>query len=503
MTRHKIYQNLRAVIDIGSNSVRLVVFEDDQQFKRIVHESEACGLGRGLSMTGVLHPHGKAEAILLLQRFAAVLRQHGVPKKQTYVIATEAVRRAKDGKNFLQTVQRRTGLKIKIISGDQEGFLSAYGVACGFPNPRGVVGDMGGGSFELVAVDDDKIGQRISLPFGPLPLLDSKDSLALIRKKVRKEFKRLAWLKDAGQGQTFYAVGGIFRSLARIYKTEHQDPLDSVHGFAITRQDLEIYLRRNKSKLWARIAEAAKIRQDRIDKFPVVLAVLAELCDYVGFAQIRFSEYGLREGLLARKRNLKPKPELLVSACQSIARRYKRTIAAGPPMLAKDVFDFIHPVRIAVKATSQQNLLILAACAFSDIGWAMHKPDRALGLLREIAEEPIPQATQRDRLFIALMIFVRYGGKMADVPYDLSPMTSQEKQLVDTIGHALRLADTLCLGASSILQDLDLRANSKVLTLDVPQRMPVGGGGDVPSRLEKLAEILGVKALLVQKSRRH
>ena len=336
-----IHKNLRAVIDIGSNSIRMVIFEDRQQFKRVVHESEACGLGRGLSRSGVLHPEGKAEALLLMQRFAAILLQHGVARSKTYVIATEAVRRAKDGRDFMQSVRQRTGLRIKIISGEQEGYVAAYGVACGFADPRGVVGDMGGGSFELLAINGDKIGKRISLPFGPLPLLDSKDSLSDIRTTVRKALKRHPWLKSVGRNKTFYAVGGIFRSLARIYKHEHKDPLDSVHGFALDTKVWQRYLRGEKSKLWQNAGKSAGVRADRIDKIPIVLAVLDEVFRYTEFARIKFSEYGLREGVIAIKRGIKPDPELLVQACHAVASRYRRTIGPKPDINERQVYDFI------------------------------------------------------------------------------------------------------------------------------------------------------------------
>ena len=494
-----VHTNLRAVIDIGSNSIRLVIFEDGQQFKRVVHESDACGLGRGLSTTGMLNPDGKAEALRLMQRFAAILRQHGVANKQTYVIATEAVRRAKDGENFIRAVNKQTGLKIQTISGEREGYLSAYGVACGFAAPHGIVGDMGGGSFELVAIKGDKIGKRISLPFGPLPLLDSKNSLAEIRKSVREELKRYKWLKSAGRDKTFYAVGGIFRSLARIYKHEHKDPLDSVHGFALDANIWQRYLRGGKTKLWTNAARSAGVRADRVDKIPVVLTVLDEVFDYVGFDRIKFSEYGLREGVLATERGLKPAPELLVQACSAVAARYRRTIGPKPGVDAQQVYDFIAPVCTKIGLTKRQRLLAQAACALMDIGWVMRPPDRAVNLLREIAEEPFPQASQHDRMLIALMIFARYGGKTGEVPFDLKKFTSQEIKMTQVIGHALRLADTLCLGASSMLSHLRLDVTRQVLSLDLPRSMPIAGGADVPTRLERLADSLGVTALTQQK----
>lgn len=497
-----VYKNLWAVIDIGSNSIRLVIFERDQQFKRVVHESEACGLGRGLSTTGMLNTEGKTEALLLMQRFAATLVHHGIAKSKTYVIATEAVRRAKDGREFISDIKKLTGLPVKIISGEREGYLSAYGVACGFAAPRGIVGDMGGGSFELVAINGGNIGKRISLPFGPLPLLDSKDSLADIRSTVKRALKRHPWLRSTGQDKTFYAVGGIFRSLARIFKHEHHDPLDSVHGFALDAKIWRRYLRSGKSKLWSNAARSAGVRADRVDKIPVVLTVLDEVFDYVGFSRIKFSEYGLREGVLAIERGLKPDPELLVQACHAVASRYRRTIGPKPGVDEGQVYDFISPICAKIGLNPRQKLLARAACALMDIGWAMNRSDRAVNLLREIAEEPFPQASQHDRMLIALMIFARYGGKMGEVPFDLQKFSQPEIRMTQAVGHALRLADTLCLGASAMLPHLHLKVTRQVLTLELPRRMPIGGGADVPNRLEKLAAVLDLKPLLLQQSRR-
>src|SRR5690242_18583253 len=162
------------VIDIGSNSVRLVVYDALSRAPiPLLNEKVLCGLGRGLGETGKLNPEGVASALSHLERFVALARTIGV--RRLDALATAAVRDAEDGPAFAHEVRRRTGLAIRILSGEAEGHLSALGVIAGIPDATGVMGDLGGGSVELVPIRRGRANKGATLPLGPFRLAEVAD----------------------------------------------------------------------------------------------------------------------------------------------------------------------------------------------------------------------------------------------------------------------------------------------------------------------------------------
>src|SRR3954470_23524173 len=205
-----------AVIDIGSNSVRLVVYESmARSLITIFNEKALCGLGREVQTTGLLAPDAVAKAFTSLQRFHALCRVMKVGR--VHAIATAACREASNGPEFIARAERICGVPIEILSGPREAKLSALGVVSGVHRPDGIVGDLGGGSLELIDVRGNRVRQGVTLPLGSLALQDtSHKSLKRAERIVRSELAEITQLK-AGRGRAFYAVGGTWRALARIH----------------------------------------------------------------------------------------------------------------------------------------------------------------------------------------------------------------------------------------------------------------------------------------------
>ena len=199
-----------AVIDIGSNSVRLVVYESmTRSLVTLFNEKTLCGLGREVQTTGLLAPDAVAKALTSLRRFRALCRVMKVGR--VYAIATAACRDATNGPDFIAKSERICGVKIEILSGPREAKLSALGVISGIHKPDGIVGDLGGGSLELIDVQGNRVRSGVTLPLGSLALQDlSHKSLKRAERIVRNELSDVAQLK-AGHGRTFYAVGGTWR----------------------------------------------------------------------------------------------------------------------------------------------------------------------------------------------------------------------------------------------------------------------------------------------------
>jgi exopolyphosphatase/guanosine-5'-triphosphate,3'-diphosphate pyrophosphatase len=221
-----------AVIDIGSNSVRLVVYRlEGRAIWTVFNEKVLAGLGRDLGDGGKLNPEGVAQTLAALKRFRAVLE--AVKPAETFVAATAAVREAKDGAAFVAMVKAATGLSMRVLSGEEEARYAALGVLAGTPDATGVVGDLGGASLELIRLEPTGAGLGVTLPLGPfsLGLSDGFDA-----ERVRRLCaQRLAPVAQAFRTDVFHAVGGAWRNLALLHMRLSDYPLHVVHQYSISR----------------------------------------------------------------------------------------------------------------------------------------------------------------------------------------------------------------------------------------------------------------------------
>ena len=216
-----------AVIDIGSNSIRLVVYDGAKRAPLpVFNEKVICGLGRDLDRSGRMSDESMEMAIHCLQRYVALTGSMGVRRVQT--VATAAVREASNGADFVQRIQRECGLDVDVLSGRQEAELSALGVLSGIPRAQGVMGDLGGGSVELVKLSDGRLRQKTTLPLGALRVAAND----LSDEAIDKELSNLGWL-SAAKEETFYAVGGAWRALARIHMEQIRYPLHVIHQYSL------------------------------------------------------------------------------------------------------------------------------------------------------------------------------------------------------------------------------------------------------------------------------
>ena len=171
-----------AVIDVGSNSIRLVVYKGLRRAPLpILDDKVSCGLGRGMDREGMMSPQSMDLALRTVSRFVDIARSMRVSGIKA--VATAAVRDAANGPDFKNAVKRRCGISLRVLSGMEEAKLSALGTLCAIPDADGVMGDIGGGSLELVEIREGKIGNHATLPLGTIPLLESGMSPEKARKK--------------------------------------------------------------------------------------------------------------------------------------------------------------------------------------------------------------------------------------------------------------------------------------------------------------------------------
>jgi len=204
------------VVDIGSNSVRLVVYDGLRRSPSpIFNEKILCGLGRGVATKGKLDEINMTRAVAALRRFRALARQIGA--KQVFALATAAAREASNGEEFIESAEKALGAHIEVLTGKEEARFAALGVLAGIPDADGIAGDLGGGSLELIDIKDGKVRSGVTLPLGPIRLMDmSEGDIDKARIIVDEYFSRTPILKDLNR-RTFYAVGGTWRNLAKLH----------------------------------------------------------------------------------------------------------------------------------------------------------------------------------------------------------------------------------------------------------------------------------------------
>jgi exopolyphosphatase/guanosine-5'-triphosphate,3'-diphosphate pyrophosphatase len=473
------------VVDIGSNSIRLVVFDRPCRAPWVVfNEKVLCGLGRGLDKGGRLNESAMTMAAASLERFVRLAEAMSVAT--LHMVATAAVRDAKNGRDFVKLAERRCGRAIQVLSGEEEARLSALGVVSGMPDASGAMGDLGGGSLELVALDKGAIGDHATLPLGPLRLVDASDGdRDHARKLIDRELERLDWLGEV-KGRAFVPVGGAWRSLARIHMDQTRYPLHVIHQYEIGRRAAED-MARVIARLGRRsLASIRGVSRRRLESLPLAALVLERVLRIARPQSVIFSAYGLREGLMhSRLAAVEQRKDPLIEAAAEIAGREARFGSQGQALVA-----WTAPLFPQEDATGAR--LRRAVAELSDIGWREHPDYRAEQGFLHILRLPVAGLDHRERVFLAAAIAARYGAELDQPVFEpvLALLDETMRQRALVLGLGLRLAYSLSAGTPSVLARAALERSGQRLTLKLAKGDEPMFGEAVQRRLEALGRAL-------------
>jgi exopolyphosphatase/guanosine-5'-triphosphate,3'-diphosphate pyrophosphatase len=489
-----------AVIDIGSNSVRLVVYEQmSRSLVSVFNEKALCGLGREVQSTGLLAPDAVAKALTSLRRFRALIRIQKVGR--VYAIATAACRDATNGADFIRKAERICGTQIEILSGPREAKLSALGVVSGIHNPDGIVGDLGGGSLELIDVRKNRIHSGVTLPLGSLALQDSSHkSLKRAERIVRTEITGVAQLK-AGRGRTFYAVGGTWRSLARIHIIQSGYPLKVMHGYSIPAADALDFAQRLRRLAAANmLADIEAVSDARRPLLTYAALVLEYVIRVARPKTIVFSTFGVREGLLYE---MLPQSEKakdgLICAAQTLNGLLSRSAKHAEELIAWT--DRLARV-VRLRETEEDRRLRHAACLLSDVGWRVHPDHRGEETLSLITNGNFGSVDHQGRAFVALSVYYRYAGLSEEnepppSTRDLIPVAMDERARM--LGAAFRVAHLVSAARPGVLPATHFRSEGRKLMLVFEHQMVDLVADRVGSRFKQLARLVGRTGSIVRR----
>lgn len=493
-----------AILDIGSNAVRLVIYDGFNRAPVRIHmERRICNLGSTLSTTGNLNPDGVDKALNALRRFSGLIDAMRV--RHVHAVATAALRDASDGQAFIARVQKEFGLTIRVIDGEAEAHLSAAGVMMnglteGAGAPPCLIGDYGGGSLELIALENGVITHKTSLPIGSHRLQAIKGREARI-KMIESALDGAAFLRDL-KGVHFYALGGAWRSMAKAHMHMVQHPLYVLDHYAIDGDKAEGFAALIARQSYASLEKTVGMSKKRLADMNVAALTMEVLFSRIQPDRLIFSATGLREGLLYEQ--LKPavrEQDPLTASCRKIAAKISRF---------DDMYSFNVLWRWMMPLFADQEVpflrLLQASCYLSDLSWFEHEDYQAEHAFERVLVLPLYGADHPARVFLALSQYVRYRGYLKrGSRHDESDVTVAARKILTpldidiavVVGLAQRIGYLLTGGALTLLNDTTLQLQEKTLTLTLKGQAHGLDADIIADALRDLAHELGREAQLV------
>ena len=487
------------VVDIGSNSVRLVVFEGAVRAPTaLFNEKVLAGLGRTIASTGALDAGAVERALTGLARFRAILRVLEV--KIIRAIATAACREASNGAAFIARAEKALGARIEILSGVQEAELAANGILMGFEAPDGIAGDLGGGSLELIDIAGNALKRAMTLPLGSLRLMDASQGRPDKALSITDtEISTVGWLAS-GAGRPFFAVGGTWRALAKLHMASQDYPLHMTQGYAITADTAIAFCEQiRKSKKLSGIGGAHTVSKSRREVLPYGALVLERLVRRLKPSQVVFSVHGIREGLVYKLLSKAEKArDPLLAFATDYAQRRSRSLEHSQELCTwtDALFGPGGPVE-----TPAERRLRHAACLLSDVAWRAHPDYRGEQSLAGVAHGALAGIDHPGRAFLAMACYYRHAGpggkadEVADLSAKLARLLSpRQLERAKVIGAAVRAAHMVSIGRPGIIDEVPLSYEKDRLVVRLPKSYAALDGERLRRRFMTLAALLSKSA---------
>ncbi len=469
------------IIDIGSNSIRLVIYDQQKRSPVAVYnEKVMCALGKGLAASGMLNPDGVEMARTALRRFIAMGRNMEIAS--LYVMATAAIRDAKDGPAFARYIEETYDIEVDIISGKKEAKLGAFGVCASMYKPQGITGDLGGGSLELVKVDDGKITDHASVALGSLRMIDeSKGDRDKLRRLIDKRFSELQWMEDT-KVANFYAIGGSFRALAKMHMTANNYPLRILHEYKVDAKNFLTFAREIANLPEGKLEKFPGSSAKRVPALPGAAIVLEHIIEHARPDHIVFSASGIREGYVYEK--LSPylrNQDGLLASCTEFAVKGGRSTA-----YANELYTWMYP--LLARESEKERRLRLAFCLLSDFALHIHPEYRAEWAFHRVLHSALTGLTHRERVKLALALYHRHQFKCKEDWPALKLLKSADRPWAKLVGTCANLAYHLSGSVAGNLHNTSFIIEKKEVTLQLTGAMQDVAGDAIRRRMDGVRE---------------
>ncbi len=468
-----------AVVDIGSNSIRMVIYQGAERCPAIIfNEKVLAGLGRYLTSRNEIIDESMELGEAALARFALLCREMGIDRIASF--ATAAVRDASNGAKFLG-IAEKCGFAPEILGGEEEAELAGLGVLSAIPEARGVVGDLGGGSLELAYVGDGAVGARYSFPLGVLRLAEMREQgSSKVEKKIRKMIREVEW-PESPKGLPLYLVGGSWRSLARLDMHDTEFALPVIHQYSMAPERAAALVKRLKDTEKAEIKPLEGVSTSRFPYLPDAAWLLAIVADELGSQELVASAFGAREGYLYRM--LSPEERArdpLLVATDEMGRAEGRFDGSGDNLAA-----WMAP--LFAKESDRERRIRRAACNLADVAWRANPSFRAERGLEIGLHGNWVGITPAEREMLGQALFTSFGGGSEIFPGGGSLAGDKQTQLAISWGMAMRLGQRLGGGSEGAIIRSRLTLSDDALLLELPESLRALYGGSVEKRHQQLA----------------
>ncbi|NBU54234.1 MAG: hypothetical protein EBS45_02310 [Proteobacteria bacterium] len=459
ISRERDFINKEAIIDLGSNSIRMLIYDNilNSQIP-VFNEKAVCQLGKNLDRTGKLDPKGAEFALTVLKRFKQILSNLKVKKYK--VIGTAALREATDAKEFIIKAQKIIKKKIIVLSGNKEAENSALGVVIGFQKVNGVVADLGGGSLELARVEKNIIYEKISLPLGVLRLFNQpKRNKNKVKKIISFYLNKIEWLRK-NKIKNLYLSGGTWRTFMNAHMIKTNYPLAILHQYKLSSFET--------SKFANKLNTVKAIKYEKLT--------------------------GVREGSLISKSHLRVLQNNSLNRSVHFISHKKADYAANYLKL----YNFVKNLFLSNDKYFPHRLL-LPACSLSNFDWGLGVYQRAELVFQEVINAPILKLSHGDRIKLGLVSFWRHcSTKYYPNVEFVKLLTNEEIMACKQIGAALRLASSIGVISNIFFDRVKIYKNSnKDLILKVSKKDTQVISNQVQKRLRSLGEEMKLKSKII------
>ncbi len=481
------------VVDVGSNSVRMVVFDGAARSPAYFYnEKIMCALGAGLSETGRLNPEGRKRALAAIKRFQILAENMKITPLTA--VATAAVREAEDGPEFREEISRETGLRLFVIDGEEEARLSAQGVLLGWPDARGLVCDIGGSSMELAELSGGDVGKRVTSPLGPLKLRDIKGGRKGLKKHIKSVITDLHEQMPSTDKRLFL-VGGSWRAIARLDMERNNYPLTVLHEYRMTpkslRKTIEWIADNDLNELRARTGTS----EARMSLVPLASQVLLQLIRTFKPKEIAVSSYGIREGMLYeqmpdRLRRRDP----LIESCYFAEAKDARL-----PGFGRGLYNFVKPLFKSLNGEDMR--IVKAACLLHDVSWRAHPDFRAEVCFDNVTRANLGGLKHRERLVLGLALLHRYKNSRTGTRFEplFELLTDKEIHMAEVLGKAMRFGSMFTVRSPDTMAEMRLFPKKKILELRLDPKADGLFGEVAQDRFQSLCQSLGTKSVFKTK----
>lgn len=471
-----------AIIDLGSNTARLVLANvtSGGQFVIFDEMKESVRLGQDMDRDGFLKPSRIAQAVKTLKMFRKLCDSYGVDK--VYAFATNAVRRAKNQKSFIDEINAVCGFKFKILSEEEEAMHIYHGVINSLDVPKAVIMDISGSSLHLIHYNRRNILNRENLPFGTITLNDlffdpsmpPEVQAKQIETYVTEQLSHVAWLKELEPDVQFIGVGGSFRNLARIIKRMKRYPMDMIHNFHVSGEDFEgLYEMLSPLELEKR-AKIKGLNSDRADIFVAAMCAIRAFLNSTGFDEIIVSGSGIREGILYNhavpSTIEKPISDILGYSAYTLMTYYNVNIPHAEQVCNLSI-QLYKQLRVLHKLPRQYVKVLRVAALLHDVGLRVKFYDRYRHNLYFILNSNLNGVSHRELLLAA---FVAQGTRRDEfnvAEWNKYKEILREEDLVAVmrLSVILRIAESLDRSMNGAVKSLncDVLGDSVIMKTEV------------------------------------